>query len=339
MKKALAIVLLICLLIPATAAADGLLPDLTEIYGIDMPSMSAALRRVPDEETVLDDGSIRQRYSGVKEYDFDIFGKYAEEHGCSMGEYTVKDGILDAAVEKQGASFSLLYDSNEETAVLIYPAETDAEPAKNTRYLPDNTGYLPEQETLFFGCYEQDNDPKNGTEFIEWIVLEDDGEKKLLLSKYALDCIPYNNRYIHVTWERSSLRTWLNSTFLNKAFSPNEQKRIVSETVTADFNPKWDTSPGNDTTDKVFLLSIDEANRLFPNNDARKCAPTDYAVAHGSGVSKVMAGDRAASWWRLRTPGSTPNYAALVVATGSIAESGRNVNAEYAIRPALWLKY
>ena len=43
---------------------------------------------------------------------------------------------------------------------------------------------------VFFGQYEQDNDLKNGPEPIEWLVLEDDGESILLLSRYCLASMP-----------------------------------------------------------------------------------------------------------------------------------------------------
>lgn len=339
MKRAAVIVLTICLLMPAAAYADGILPSLTDLFGVDMPSMSVALRRLPDEETMLDDGSVCQSYSNVTECDFNIFGRHVDEYGCAMGTYTVAGGILDAVVEKQGSSFSLRYDDNEGTAVFVYPAETNVERLKISRYLPDNTGYLPDWETVFFGSYEQDNNRENGSESIEWIVLEDDGERKLLLSKYALDFRAFNTFYAHMTWETSSLRTWLNMYFLNVAFSSEEQEKIIRENVPADGNPQWDTPAGNDTLDKVFLLSIDEANRFFPDNDARKCAPTDYSIAQGAGVSGIMVGDRATGWWFLRSPGSSTNYAALVSGTGYVGTGGRNVNFEYGVRPAIWLKF
>ena len=154
-------------------------------------------------------------------------------------------------------------------------------------------------DIVYFGAYEQDNDESNGAEAIEWLVLDKEGDKLLVISKYALDCQPYNTDYTDVTWESCTLRTWLNDDFLNEAFSADEQSYIVQTTVTADENPKYDTDPGNDTKDRIFLLSIDEAEKYFSWGSRRRCEPTDYAVSNGAYES-----DSGNCWWWLRSPGN-----------------------------------
>ena len=190
---------------------------------------------------------------------------------------------------------------------------------------------------VFFGSYEQDNDTSNGKEDIEWIVLAKEGHKALVISKYALDCKQYNKAKSDTTWETCSLRKWLNGPFLN-AFSVEERNSIIDTTVTADKNPSYSTSPGNDTTDKVFLLSITEVNKFFSSNETRTCAPTDYAKAQGVWTnSNPSTGDRAACWW-LRSPGSLSDHAALVHGSGAVNISGRAVfNVLGGVRPALWI--
>lgn len=74
-----------------------------------------------------------------------------------------------------------------------------------------------------FGKYEQDNNTSNGKEKIEWLVLEVKDGKALVISKYALDCKPYNTSSTNVTWETCSLRNWLNNDFINSAFSATEK--------------------------------------------------------------------------------------------------------------------
>ena len=100
----------------------------------------------------------------------------------------------------------------------------------------------------------------------------------MLISKYGLDAKPYNEKITGITWESCTLRKWLNNDFLNAAFSAEERAIISKTRVTADENPEYDTSPGNDTNDKIFLLSITEVNKYFSSDEARKCAPTDYAI-------------------------------------------------------------
>ena len=78
-----------------------------------------------------------------------------------------------------------------------------------------------------FGHYEQDNNPGNGPEPIEWLVLDIQDGKALLLSKYGLEAKAYNTKFVDITWENCTLRTWLNGEFLAKAFSAEEQSAIL----------------------------------------------------------------------------------------------------------------
>ena len=195
-------------------------------------------------------------------------------------------------------------------------------------------------DSYTFGTYEQDNNTSNGKEAIEWTVLDKDGMSLLLVSKQALAWQQYNTSYTDVTWENCTLRKWLNGTFLNNAFSTEEQAQIQNTTVSADNNPQYSTNPGNATTDKVFLLSINEVEKYFNSNEARKCAPTAYAEAQGvwtSDTYKTPSG-AATCWWWLRSPGSNQDEAASVYVDGSVGEYGRNVNHVHgAVRPAMWI--
>lgn len=195
-------------------------------------------------------------------------------------------------------------------------------------------------DTYTFGAYEQDNSTSNGKEAIEWTVLDKDGMSLLLISKQALDCQQYNTSYTDVTWESCSLRKWMNGTFLNKAFNAEEQAQIQNTTVSADKNPEYNTNPGNATTDKVFLLSINEVEKYFNSDEARKCAPTAYAKAQGAYTSDSYktASGAATCWWWLRSPGRSQSSAAYVYNYGSVNYYGNNVNYDYdAVRPALWI--
>ena len=185
-----------------------------------------------------------------------------------------------------------------------------------------------------FGSYEQDNNTSNGKEDIEWLVLAKEGNRVLLISRYALD----NNCFCRIidTWETCYLREWLNGIFLREAFSEEERAMIPSVTVSADKNPGYSTSPGNSTTDQVFLLSIPEANKYFSSNEARKCAPTAYAIAQGAWTSdsNKVDGKATCGWW-LRSPGKLSSFTAEVNSSGFISNSGDNGYS--AVRPALWV--
>ena len=95
----------------------------------------------------------------------------------------------------------------------------------------------------------------NGQEDIEWIVIENEQGKLLLVSKYRLDCKPYNLEEESAVWETSYLRKWLNSVFYNIAFSEEEKTKIPLVLLS---NSTEDYGPSNDTHDKVFALSYEE---------------------------------------------------------------------------------
>lgn len=198
-----------------------------------------------------------------------------------------------------------------------------------------------------FGTYPQTKAGKDATP-IEWLVLARDGDKALLISRYGLDAQPYNKDHTSVTWETCTLRTWLNGTFYNKAFSSAEQAAILTTNVDNSKNQcysGWSTSSGNNTQDKVFLLSYAEANKYFgvtydnSSNTKSRVAPTAYAIAQGAyadSFRRTADGTAAGQWW-LRSPGLYhQDYAASVLTDGSF--DGHDVSSDYgSVRPALWV--
>ena len=197
-----------------------------------------------------------------------------------------------------------------------------------------------------FGAYEQDNDLSNGKEPIEWIILDKrDNGSLVLLSKYALDAKPYNKDRVDVTWEMCTLRKWLNGDFYNAAFSAQEQAKIVPVTLENEDNPYYGTTGGRPTTDKVWLLSINEVTNRYTNekvysyftDDAsRLCAPTKYAVEQGAWQCSDYTVDDVGAWWWLRSPGITSRGAARVLSVGYVYDIGYDVIYDYeCVRPVV----
>ena len=194
-------------------------------------------------------------------------------------------------------------------------------------------------DIIVFGAYEQDNNTSNGKEDIEWLVLAKEDNKILVISDKALDCKPYNQSRDYVTWETCSLRNWLNNDFINAAFTAEERAMIPTVTVSADMNPEYNTNPGNATKDKVFLLSIVEAEKYFTSDEARKCVPTEYAISNGASTSdSYTKGGKATCLWWLRSPGFDQFIAAYVNYFGPVLRYGRSVgNVSNSVRPAMWI--
>lgn len=198
-------------------------------------------------------------------------------------------------------------------------------------------------EKIEFGEYEQDGNLENGKEKIEWIVLDKNEEGILVVSKYVLDCLQYNEKEkVVTTWETCSLRKWLNDTFLNETFSEEERKIIKNAYVPAGDNPYRDVKGGNATNDKVFLLSVSEAYTYFDTDEKRQCKPTAYAVSKGV---KIVEDKLDTTWWT-RSPGWNTYYNGTINNGGTAGIDATSwyvifydcdISEKHGVRPAMWL--
>ena len=183
---------------------------------------------------------------------------------------------------------------------------------------------------IYFGEYEQDNNESTGKEAIEWLVLDKQEDRMLVVSRYGLDCQPYNTELKEVTWETCSLHDWLNSEFFKEAFNSEEKDAILLSTVTDDANQAYDTA------DRVFLLSTWEAEIYFADNAARACSGTPYCYAQGASKKE---GTGTCMWW-LRSSSSFSLSAPGVSYVGSIAAYGIGISYDcdyFSVRPAMWI--
>ena len=99
----------------------------------------------------------------------------------------------------------------------------------------------------------------------------------------------------------------------------------------------YSTNGGNNTQDKVFLLSYAEAWKYFKDASARMCAPTEYAVKQGAETSNSYKVDgKATCYWWLRSPGYYQGAAIFVLGVGSRGYDDANYSGR-AVRPALWV--
>ena len=189
-------------------------------------------------------------------------------------------------------------------------------------------------DTITLGTYEQDNIISNGPEDIEWIVLDVQDDRALMISKYELDVMSYDYFLFHVSWETCSLRSWLNHDFLNEAFTSDEKALIPAVTLTEEANSEYGTNSAGVTQDRVFLLSIPEVLKYFPSDNERKCTQTEYAYAKGVQYSEDMI----YGWWWLRSSSSADSYATFVIYNGSITDAVL-APGDYniCVRPALWI--
>ena len=189
--------------------------------------------------------------------------------------------------------------------------------------------------SLIFGAHEQSYCSidglmyiDDGEEPIEWIVLDQDGSKLFLVSKYAIDYQQYDRNRKNYTWKGSFIREWLNSTFLNSAFTPEEQAAILTtEIVTGPENIEkgWPSLEKESTQDKIFLLSHTEVQKYLPHDSIELCE----LVSYNGGT--LFAEDT--TWW-LRSSGKKENEACYI---GHGKNESGWLTDWRCIRPAMWI--
>lgn len=157
-------------------------------------------------------------------------------------------------------------------------------------------------------------------ENLQWIILERKGDKVLIVLKNILCLKQYNKDLNDVSWGTSTLREWLNNDFF-ATFTKAEQYKIMLSDVKADSNKGFNTKAGEDTQDKVFILSTTELREYMATYAERK------AEYNG----------KAACYW-VRTPGANKMIFSFVNDEGGINYFGSQVgNGKIGVRPAMWV--
>lgn len=245
----------------------------------------------------------------------------------------------------------------------LEPVHADAKATLSNprRYENDAIAY----DCVYFGSYPQSNITTK--EPIKWRVLSVSGNDAFLMADSGLVYKRYNETCQYVTWENCTLRSWLNGygsasnrcqldytsdNFINQAFTPAEQNAIITTQVINNENYRYlfpNTSTvngGNNTSDKIYLLSLTEAIsaaygfRGFMENEPRNRKNTPYAQYVYSGSA-----DRAVScsyWLRSPALGNSSKQghteAGCVVSSGYIGNTSTTVNeTHYAVCPVLHL--
>lgn len=216
-------------------------------------------------------------------------------------------------------------------------------------------------DCVYFGRYPQSDATGKTSEAIKWRVLSVNGNDVFLMADSNLDAQRYHEYVAETTWENSIMRCWLNgysstsnlaklecrtNGFLPRAFTETEQNAIITTTVT---NPgsTYGTAqiPGcNDTQDKVYLLSYEEAKNTaygFDASDdddpARIRKNTAYVKAGGSTQSPLVAPTDETGFWWLRTPGNSQKRYRIIGTTGAVNQAGRYVGDRLLVCPVLHL--
>ena len=160
---------------------------------------------------------------------------------------------------------------------------------KNSEKIVMYNDFNSQWDCVYFGNYYQ-NDAKK-KQPIKWRVLSVNGDDVFMISNRSLDYQKYSENLSENSndvWEKSSLRSWLNTTFFKEAFNATEQAAIKNS---------------SETNDKLFLLSATEMSVMSYGlgGDMAAARPTEYAKSRGA-TSYDMKGSRNYGFgaWMLR---------------------------------------
>jgi len=184
---------------------------------------------------------------------------------------------------------------------------------------------------------------------VKWLVLERKNDRALLISLYNLDAFnyleveklfDYEDENIPVTWAVSYVRHWLNEKWLHAIFSDAEFSCILPTNVQTADNPVYGTDGGENTTDYLFLLSIEEVQKYFSSDEARRTQIVPDVERDQYDLmlyTHYLNTTDYYDWW-LRSPGKTEDCAACVGRFGDVNVEGEVVLSEaVSIRPAMWV--
>ena len=190
---------------------------------------------------------------------------------------------------------------------------------------------LQQAHSIEFGrYYNKDGKTK---EPIEWLVLETEGSKTLLISRYIIDRGFYFNGEGKCNWEESDVRKWLSNDFMDAAFSCDEKMHIQTVSHEYIINRRAVCQ------DKVFLLSAVEAEKYLSTSALRKCEVTPYVFSSFDNHDKDYyknANDSSSWWLRSSSDLEHPDYFADYVEDDGVIRDD-TFDCKLGIRPAMWI--
>jgi hypothetical protein len=176
-----------------------------------------------------------------------------------------------------------------------------------------------------------------------WRVLDAEDGRALIISEDIIELHWYHNEFVNITWADCELRRCLNDEFYNR-FSQDEKARIVTVTNRNLDNPWFKTRGGEDSTDRIFLLNLEEVCEYFGDSRAklRNKGSQTWSIDDENNAKRQAKYGSDFHWWRLRSPGYYGRTAASVSDEGHVYLRGNGVYGRPrdsgGVRPALWLK-
>jgi len=291
-------------------------------------------------QTLLESGDFENAYSLFEETEQEdkIVDDILKRVSIFVKDKNYKDAIellgkykYDSLAEKRYTdAVKLINDSEYEEAFVLLTSNTfpgsDEKRASiqnisaELRFLGSKTG-----DVIELGKMPVENETEDSAEVLRWKIIDETQNEFLVLCESAVNCIPFDMQSSNVNWAQSYIRKILNLSLYNSIFTAEEKKLVIEKNVSASVNPSYETDPGQDCVNALFLLGYEEVDSLLSQSDRRVSAKKYESSPYGL------------NWW-LRTPGSEDGKTAYVEPTGNINLEGAQVNVPFLVRPAMWIK-
>ena len=204
-----------------------------------------------------------------------------------------------------------------------------------TNAIQETNGYL--TDIVYWFSYDK----------IEWDILAEAMGQAVIITNMILDSQDFypsksDQKFSHngsigytSNYELSNIRKWLNDNFYNTAFN-NFEKELIN--ITNVDNRRDNEYACNNTQDKIYLLSLAEANTYYSNIKERQAKGSDYANSQGlfTVVKQIYSPYLGYSCWWLRSPSN--QLTSLEIITDGKIIGADSSDSSRGVRPACNIK-
>lgn len=175
-----------------------------------------------------------------------------------------------------------------------------------------------------------------------WKVLDVKDGKALIITEYIIELRWYHNKFVDITWEDCELRKYLNDEIYNK-FNQDEKDKIITVTNKNSDNQWFKTKGGKDTSDSIFLLSLEEVCKYFGDSKEKLQNKENqtWFIDDENNEKRQAKYENDFHWWRLRSSGYYGRTSASISYNGHVYVRGNGVYGRPrdggGLRPALWI--
>ena len=270
------------------------------------------------EEDLIADNIISRVSSSVASSDFSEAVRLLESN----------EGILSLPEKRYNAAVKALENGSYDEAYILL-ANNSYEGSEQKRKAIINVSsdlmLLGKQkgDVIELGALDTDGDEENKADILKWKIIDETDDAYLVLCEDVIDCLPFDYNTNQTSWNSSYVRKMLNLSIYNSAFNKKEQEVILEKSTLPSRNPSYDTDPGKEALNPMFLPGVDELNKLVNDKKVKS--------------KKYEESESGMCWW-LRTPGAEPGTVCFVDSDGNINLEGAPANTLLLVRPAMWVK-